>query len=74
MLPSMIYIYYGSEMGTGQEFAETLGTDLEKLGIHNTVQDIDDCDEDEIVNQELCIFFFSTYGNGQPTRTCVEVL
>ena len=67
-LPETIYIYYGSEMGTGEEFANELGKVLTKEGIKNTVMDIDEFEEEDIVNQELCIFFFSTYGNGMPTR------
>ena len=67
-LPETVYIYYGSEMGTGQGFAEDLGSFLEKNGIHNSVMDIDEFEDDDIVNQELCIFFFSTYGKGMPTR------
>lgn len=67
-LPDMIYIYYGSEMGTGEGFAEDLGKFLTEKGIKNTVMDIDDFEESEIVEQPLCIFFFSTYGNGVPTR------
>lgn len=67
-LPETVYIYYGSEMGTGQGFAEDLGEFLTKNGINNTVMDIDEFEEEDIVKQELCIFFFSTYGNGMPTR------
>lgn len=67
-LPDMIYIYYGSEMGTGEGFAEDLGKFLTEKGIKNTVLDIDEFEESEIVEQPLCIFFFSTYGNGVPTR------
>lgn len=70
-LPETIYIYYGSEMGTGEEFANELGKVLTKEGIKNTVMDIDEFEEEDIVNQELCIFFFSTYGNGMPTRMFV---
>ena len=66
-LPDMIYIYYGSEMGTGEGFAEDLGKFLTEKGIKNTVLDIDEFEESEIVEQPLCIFFFSTYGNGVPT-------
>lgn len=67
-LPETVYIYYGSEMGTGHGFAEDLGEFLTKNGINNTVMDIDEFEEEDIVKQELCIFFFSTYGNGMPTR------
>ena len=70
-LPETIYIYYGSEMGTGEEVANELGKVLTKEGIKNTVMDIDEFEEEDIVNQELCIFFFSTYGNGMPTRMLV---
>ena len=55
-------------MGTGEGFAEDLGAFLTKNGIANTVLDIDEFEEEDIVNQELCIFFFSTYGKGMPTR------
>ena len=67
-LPDTIYIYYGSEMGTGQGFAEDLGKFLTEKGIKNSVIDIDEFEESDIVEQPLCIFFFSTYGNGMPTR------
>ncbi|KAK8830655.1 P450 reductase [Blastocystis sp. ATCC 50177/Nand II] len=68
-LPETVYIYYGSEMGTGEGFAEDLSAALTKNGIKNTVMDIDEFEEEDIVNQEVCIFFFSTYGNGMPTRS-----
>ena len=55
-------------MGTGEGFAEDLGSFLTKNGITNTVLDIDEFEEEDIVHQELCIFFFSTYGKGMPTR------
>ncbi|CBK21632.2 uncharacterized protein [Blastocystis hominis] len=64
-LPDMIYIYYGSEMGTGEGFAEDLGKFLTEKGIKNTVLDIDEFEESEIVEQPLCIFFFSTYGSSR---------
>ena len=67
-LPETVYIYYGSEMGTGEEFAIELGKELTKEGIRNSVLDIDEFEEEDIVEQEVCIFFFSTYGNGAPTR------
>ena len=67
-MPSTVNIYYGSEMGTGEGFAEELGEYLTKEGINNVVMDIDDFEEEDIVKQDLCIFFFSTYGNGVPTR------
>lgn len=74
-LPETVYIYYGSEMGTGEGFAEDLGAALTKNGIKNTVMDIDEFEEEDIVNQEVCIFFFSTYGNGMPTRSfCSQYL
>ena len=44
-LPDMIYIYYGSEMGTGEGFAEDLGKFLTEKGIKNTVLDIDEFEE-----------------------------
>lgn len=68
-LPETVYVYYGSEMGTGEEFANELGKILTKEGIKNVVMDIDEFEEEDIVNQELCIFFFSTYGNGLPTSS-----
>ena len=67
-LPETVYVYYGSEMGTREGFAEDLSAALTKNGIKNTVMDIDEFEEEDIVNQEVCIFFFSTYGNGMPTR------
>ena len=44
-LPETVYIYYGSEMGTGEGFAEDLGAALTKNGIKNTVMDIDEFEE-----------------------------
>lgn len=63
----LIRIFYGSQMGTGEEFAEELGQRLSSEGFDNEVFGMEDMEESDLPNYPICIFFQATYGNGRCT-------
>ncbi|KZM23130.1 NADPH--hemoprotein reductase [Ascochyta rabiei] len=64
-------IFWGSQSGTSERFAETLGREcLSYFGIHALVADISDYDAESISKIEsthFAIFILSTYGEGDPS-------
>lgn len=64
-------IFWGSQSGTSERFAETLGREcLSNFGINALVADISDFDADTISAIQpthLAIFILSTYGEGDPS-------
>jgi NADPH-ferrihemoprotein reductase len=68
-------IFWGSQSGTSERFAETLGREcLSHFGINALVADLSDYDADSISKIEVthfAIFVLSTYGEGDPSdNTC----
>ncbi|KAH7069419.1 cytochrome P450 reductase 2 [Paraphoma chrysanthemicola] len=64
-------IFWGSQSGTAERFAETLGREcLARFGIQALVADLSDFDAESIASiQEthFAIFLLSTYGEGDPS-------
>jgi NADPH-ferrihemoprotein reductase len=64
-------IFWGSQSGTSERFAETLGREcLSHFGINALVADISDYDAETIANIQsthFAIFILSTYGEGDPS-------
>ncbi|XPT02208.1 NADPH--hemoprotein reductase [Ascochyta lentis] len=64
-------IFWGSQSGTSERFAETLGREcLSHFGINALVADISDYDADSISKIEsthFAVFILSTYGEGDPS-------
>ncbi|KAH6612532.1 cytochrome P450 reductase 2 [Boeremia exigua] len=64
-------IFWGSQSGTSERFAETLGREcLSHFGINALVADISDYDADTISKIQathFAIFIISTYGEGDPS-------
>lgn len=64
-------IFWGSQSGTAERFAETLGREcLTRFGISALVADLSDYDADtisEIQRSHFAIFILSTYGEGDPS-------
>ncbi|KAF2630627.1 cytochrome P450 reductase 2 [Macroventuria anomochaeta] len=64
-------IFWGSQSGTSERFAETLGREcLSHFGISALVADISDYDSEsisKIQSKHLAIFILSTYGEGDPS-------
>ena len=64
-------IFWGSQSGTSERFAETLGREcLSHFGINALVADISDYDAETIAKIQsihFAIFILSTYGEGDPS-------
>ncbi|KAF3005880.1 hypothetical protein E8E13_009258 [Curvularia kusanoi] len=64
-------IFWGSQSGTSERFAETLGREcLSHFGINALVADISDYDAEsisKIQSTHFAIFLLSTYGEGDPS-------
>eukprot|EP00005_Dracoamoeba_jomungandri_P004434 CAMPEP_0174251296 /NCGR_PEP_ID=MMETSP0439-20130205/1154_1 /TAXON_ID=0 /ORGANISM="Stereomyxa ramosa, Strain Chinc5" /LENGTH=593 /DNA_ID=CAMNT_0015331569 /DNA_START=273 /DNA_END=2051 /DNA_ORIENTATION=- len=65
-------IFWGSQTGTAEDFAETLGEEAKKLGFGVSVHDLEDYDTEELEEEEFCIFVMATYGEGEPTDNAKE--
>ena len=68
-------IFWGSQSGTSERFAETLGREcLSHFGINALIADISDYDADsisKIQTTHFAIFILSTYGEGDPSDNTV---
>ncbi|KAJ4300948.1 hypothetical protein N0V90_003037 [Kalmusia sp. IMI 367209] len=64
-------IFWGSQSGTAERFAETLGRECHtRFGINALVADLSDYDADsiaEIQQTHFAVFILSTYGEGDPS-------
>ncbi|KAL5402929.1 hypothetical protein PMIN06_010185 [Paraphaeosphaeria minitans] len=64
-------IFWGSQSGTAERFAETLGREFHtRFGINALVADISDFDVESIADLQqkyFAIFLLSTYGEGDPS-------
>jgi len=67
----LLHIYFASQTGTSESFAEELSLFLKDLGIRTQVTDIDEFDEEKFLENEYYIFVVSTYGEGDPTDSAI---
>ncbi|ORZ35192.1 hypothetical protein BCR44DRAFT_116630 [Catenaria anguillulae PL171] len=69
-----IVILYGSQTGTGEEYAARLAKDGAKYGLNCLAADPEDFDMEDmakIPRDKLLIFVLATYGEGEPTDNAV---
>ena len=69
--PPVINVYFGSQTGTGEGFANQLKDHAVEKGFQSEVIDLEDFDEDQLKSTEFAVFFLSCYGNGEPTGICL---
>ncbi|XP_051965616.1 P450 (cytochrome) oxidoreductase b isoform X1 [Xyrauchen texanus] len=67
-----IIVFYGSQTGTGEEFANRLSKDAHRYGMKGMVADPEEYDMSELsrlteIENSLAIFCMATYGEGDPT-------
>ncbi|KAJ4344678.1 uncharacterized protein N0V89_012422 [Didymosphaeria variabile] len=66
-----VVIFWGSQSGTAERFAETLGRECHtRFGINALVADLSDYDAEsiaEVQQKHFAIFLLSTYGEGDPS-------
>lgn len=65
-MPKTINIYFGTQSGTSEDFANLLSKELKENNIQSEVFDLSDFDAEEFLTQEYAIFIVATYGNGGP--------
>jgi NADPH-ferrihemoprotein reductase len=70
-------VYFGSQTGTAEEFAETLVEEGRKFGFDATKVDLEDFEPDDITVPQgeggaaLHMFAVATYGEGEPTDNAI---
>uniref|UniRef100_A0A8C7W4C1 NADPH--cytochrome P450 reductase n=1 Tax=Oncorhynchus mykiss TaxID=8022 RepID=A0A8C7W4C1_ONCMY len=67
-----IVVFYGSQTGTGEEFANRLSKDAQRYGMKGMAADPEEYDMSELsrlaeIGNSLAIFCMATYGEGDPT-------
>uniref|UniRef100_H2YK29 NADPH--hemoprotein reductase n=1 Tax=Ciona savignyi TaxID=51511 RepID=H2YK29_CIOSA len=67
-----IAILYGSQTGTGEEFANRLAKDAQRYGMKALVLDPEECNADDLpqlidIPNSLVLMCMATYGEGDPT-------
>ena len=68
-----IAIFYGSQTGTAEEFANRLAKDAQRYSLKAMVLDPEECDIDDLplireeLGKALIVFVVATYGEGDPT-------
>lgn len=72
-----LVVFYGSQTGTGEEFAGRLAKEGIRYHMKGMVADPEECDMEELVNlkqipNSLAVFCLATYGEGDPTDNAME--
>ncbi|XP_023675147.2 NADPH--cytochrome P450 reductase isoform X1 [Paramormyrops kingsleyae] len=67
-----IVVFYGSQTGTAEEFANRLSKDAQRYGMKGMAADPEEYDMSELsrlteIEDSLVIFCMATYGEGEPT-------
>lgn len=72
-----IVVFYGSQTGTAEDFANRLVKDAAKYGMKGVAVDPEECDMDDLtkltsIDRSLALFCMATYGEGDPTDNAQE--
>ncbi|KAI8137406.1 NADPH-dependent cytochrome P450 oxidoreductase [Fennellomyces sp. T-0311] len=71
-----VVIFYGSQTGTAEDYAERLGKQCKKrFGVPALVLDLEQCNMkylDQIPEDCIAMFVLATYGEGEPTDNATE--
>ncbi|KAL3267720.1 hypothetical protein HHI36_006850 [Cryptolaemus montrouzieri] len=72
-----LVVFYGSQTGTGEEFAGRLAKEGGRYRMKGMVADPEECDMEELVSlksipSSLAVFCLATYGEGDPTDNAME--
>ncbi|XP_018588137.2 NADPH--cytochrome P450 reductase-like [Scleropages formosus] len=67
-----VVVFYGSQTGTGEEFANRLSKDAQRYGMRGMAADPEEYDMSELsrlpeIENSLSVFCMATYGEGDPT-------
>ncbi|KAJ3427670.1 nitric oxide synthase-related [Anaeramoeba flamelloides] len=72
MLDKKFSIFFGTQTGTAEEFAEDLTNSLKELGVKCSLHDLEDYDPKHLPSEEYTIFIISTYGEGEPPDNAID--
>nr|UZN72640.1 cytochrome P450 reductase [Spodoptera frugiperda] len=72
-----LVVFYGSQTGTGEEFAGRLAKEGIRYKMKGMVADPEECDMEELMKLQeipnsLAVFCMATYGEGDPTDNSME--
>ncbi|XP_073943950.1 cytochrome P450 reductase isoform X1 [Choristoneura fumiferana] len=72
-----LVVFYGSQTGTGEEFAGRLAKEGIRYKMKGMVADPEECDMEELtklkdIPNSLAVFCMATYGEGDPTDNAME--
>ncbi|XP_047509863.1 NADPH--cytochrome P450 reductase isoform X1 [Pieris napi] len=72
-----LVVFYGSQTGTGEEFAGRLAKEGIRYKLKGMVADPEECDMEELaklkdIKNSLAVFCMATYGEGDPTDNAME--
>ncbi|KAJ0180556.1 hypothetical protein K1T71_003960 [Dendrolimus kikuchii] len=72
-----LVVFYGSQTGTGEEFAGRLAKEGIRYKMKGMVADPEECDMEELtklqeISNSLAVFCMATYGEGDPTDNAME--
>lgn len=62
-----LVIFFGSQTGTAEGFAQQLANEGKKYGFDAKAYDLEDFDESEMADTSRALFMMATYGEGEPT-------
>ncbi|CAM4888912.1 unnamed protein product [Rotaria socialis] len=70
-------VFYGSQTGTAEDFAQRIAKQAKRYGISAAVCDPEECDMEELkrliaIDKHLALFCLATYGEGDPTDNAQE--
>uniref|UniRef100_T2MGU1 NADPH--cytochrome P450 reductase n=1 Tax=Hydra vulgaris TaxID=6087 RepID=T2MGU1_HYDVU len=73
-----IAIFYGSQTGTAEEFANRISKDSHRYGLKAAVFDPEEFDMSDLINlkeipKSLAVFLLATYGEGDPTDNALPL-
>merc|ERR1712063_54767 len=60
-------VYFGSQTGTAEDFAQTIAEEAEAFNFFSEVVDLESVTPDDLEEDEFAIFCLATYGEGEPT-------
>jgi len=65
-------IYYGSQSGTAEGFANELATEAKSQGFLAKAVDVEEFDEEALPQEKLIVFLMATFGEGEPTDNAIK--
>ncbi|CAM9097253.1 unnamed protein product, partial [Ectocarpus fasciculatus] len=67
-----INVYFGSQTGTAESFAQIIAAEGRRHGFHVNVVDLEEFSASDLLEKRKAIFLMATYGDGEPTDNASE--